>query len=101
MSDPKNFEEWYTEMAEGNPDMRDDPDDPLNYYDYRAYYESDVDSDHFPPEFMHDLHPDRFKMNKHMVWEDRKNGTTVHERTVIIQGKGRRAVEAYLQKEQA
>ena len=60
------FSEWYSNLAK-RADISPDPDDPRHYYDYRAAYEAGADLDerrHLPSEFKHDLHPDRYIIDK-------------------------------------
>tara|TARA_R100000501_G_C2523617_1_gene49725 strand:+ start:92 stop:433 length:342 start_codon:yes stop_codon:yes gene_type:complete len=60
------FLDWYSDIA-GRSDLSPDPDDPRHYYDYRGAYEAGVDLDerkHLPSKFKHDLHPNRFVIDK-------------------------------------
>ena len=64
--DDPGFSEWYSNLAERS-DISPDPDDPRHYYDYRAAYEEGAESDknrHLPSRFKHDLHPDRYIIDK-------------------------------------
>ena len=60
------FSDWYSNIAE-RADIGPDPDDPRHYYDYRAAYEAGVGPDkrkHLPSQFKHDLHPNRYIIDK-------------------------------------
>ena len=60
------FSDWYSDLSK-RADISPDPDDPRHYYDYRAAYEAGVELDerrHLPSEFKHDLHPDRYIIDK-------------------------------------
>ena len=60
------FSEWYRDIAEKS-NLSPDPDDPRHYYDYRAAYEAGAAFDergHLPSRFKHDLHPDRYIIDK-------------------------------------
>ena len=60
------FSHWYSNIAEKS-NLSSDPDDPRHYYDYRAAYEEGVESDkdrHLPSRFKHDLHPNRYIIDK-------------------------------------
>ena len=67
------FLDWYSnvakEVSDYYPDftLNPDPDAPKHYYDYRAAYEAGAELDerkHLPSEFKHDLHPDRYVIDK-------------------------------------
>ena len=65
------FSSWYSNIAEQVSDstftLNPDPDAPKHYYDYRAAYEAGAELDerkHLPSEFKHDLHPDRYVIDK-------------------------------------
>lgn len=94
---------WYDEvMVPLGHDK--DPLNPLNYYDFIAMYEAGANQDedgNLPPQFMHDLSPDRFRPNKFMSFDDLKNSTDeepayVTERTVALQKRARETYEARL-----
>ena len=60
------FLDWYSNLSE-RANISPDPDDPRHYYDYRAAYKEGVDLDesrHLPSRFKHDLHPDRYIIDK-------------------------------------
>ena len=64
--DESGFLDWYSNIAEGS-NLSPDPDDPRHYYDYRAAYEAGVGPDkrkHLPSRFKHDLHPNRYIIDK-------------------------------------
>ena len=64
--DEPEFLDWYSRLAE-KANINPDPDDPRHYYDYRAAYEAGADLDerrHLPSEFKHDLHPNRYIIDK-------------------------------------
>ena len=64
--DETDFLSWYSKLAEKS-NINPDPDDPRHYYDYRAAYEAGAELDerkHLPSEFKHDLHPDRYIIDK-------------------------------------
>ena len=64
--DEPEFLDWYSRLAEES-NINQDPDDPRQYYDYRAAYEAGADPDdrrHLPSRFKHDLHPDRYIIDK-------------------------------------
>jgi len=90
------FNAWYADkiLPLG---FSQNPVDPLNYYDFMVLYADEVEPGEngaIPVKYMHDLHPDRFKLNEHLSWDDTKNGGTVAERTVIIQRRAREMSEA-------
>ncbi len=61
-----DFLDWYSRLAK-KADINPNPDDPRHYYDYRAAYEAGATLDrrkHLPSEFKHDLHPDRYIVDK-------------------------------------
>ena len=61
-----DFLDWYSILAE-RANISPDPDDPRHYYDYRAAYEAGAELDkekHLPSEFKHDLHPDRYIIDR-------------------------------------
>ena len=65
-ADESGFSEWYSNLA-GKSDISPDPDDPRHYYDYRAAYEEGIELDkdrHLPSRFKHDLHPNRYIIDK-------------------------------------
>ena len=60
------FLDWYSNLSE-RANISPDPDDPRHYYDYRAAYEEGADLDerrHLPSRFKHDLHPNRYIIDK-------------------------------------
>mgnify|MGYP003141269824 CR=1 FL=1 len=64
--DEAEFLDWYSRLAE-KADISPDPDDPRHYYDYRSAYEEGVtldESRHLPSRFKHDLHPNRYIIDK-------------------------------------
>tara|TARA_Y100000310_G_C19977411_1_gene488207 strand:+ start:23 stop:424 length:402 start_codon:yes stop_codon:yes gene_type:complete len=69
--DESEFLDWYAEIAEKS-DISLDPDDPEHYYDYRAAYESGAEPTYnkelrqwkWPSRFKHDLHKDRYIVDK-------------------------------------
>ena len=70
-ADESGFSEWYSNLAEqvstSTFTLNPDPDAPKHYYDYRAAYEAGAELDerkHLPSKFKHDLHPDRYIIDK-------------------------------------
>jgi|TARA_R100001530_G_scaffold133677_1_gene107435 hypothetical protein len=64
--DDPGFSAWYAGVS-NRSGVNPDPDDPRHYYDYRAAYEegAELDEDsHLPSRFKHDLHPNRYIINK-------------------------------------
>tara|TARA_Y100000034_G_scaffold8490_1_gene9227 strand:+ start:50 stop:394 length:345 start_codon:yes stop_codon:yes gene_type:complete len=64
--DDSDFADWYSNIAKRS-NISPDPDDPRHYYDYRAAYEAGAglgERRHLPSEFKHDLHPDRYIVDK-------------------------------------
>ena len=60
------FLEWYSDVAERS-NLSPEPEDPRHYYDYRSAYEEGADLDerrHLPSRFKHDLHPNRYIIDK-------------------------------------
>ena len=63
--DPK-FLEWYSNIAEIS-NLSPNPNDPRHYYDYKSAYKAGARLDknkHLPSKFKHDLHPNRYTINK-------------------------------------
>ena len=64
--DDPDFLDWYSDLSK-KADISPNPDDPRHYYDYRAAYEEGADLNkmrHLPSKFKHDLHPDRYIIDK-------------------------------------
>tara|TARA_R100001443_G_scaffold1969_3_gene6790 strand:+ start:432 stop:728 length:297 start_codon:yes stop_codon:yes gene_type:complete len=62
----KDFLDWYSEIAE-KTGISADPNDPRHYYDYRSAYKSGATTNkegHLPSRFKHDLHPNRYIVDK-------------------------------------
>ena len=62
----EDFLKWYSNLAKKSG-IDSNPDDPRHYYDYRSAYKAGANMDsamHLPSEFKHDLHPDRYTINK-------------------------------------
>ena len=91
-----DFLDWYSSLAE-KANISPDPDDPRHYYDYRAAYEAGAELDerkHLPSEFKHDLHPNRYIVDK----EDLSIYDTKYEKPakfedIIIQSFNRKEYE--------
>ena len=94
--DRSEFLDWYSGLAKES-DINPDPDDPRHYYDYRAAYEAGAELDerkHLPSEFKHDLHPNRYIVDK----EDLSIYDTKYEKPakfedIIIQSFNRKEYE--------
>ena len=94
--DDSGFSQWYSDIAESS-DLSPDPDDPRHYYDYRAAYESGVDLDkdkHLPSEFKHDLHPNRYIIDKETldIYDSKYNEKASIE-DIVIQSMRRKEYE--------
>ena len=69
--DDPEFLDWYSERA-SKSGVSSDPYDPEQYYDYKAAYEAGAEPTYnedskkwkWPSEFKHDLHPDRYIIDK-------------------------------------
>ena len=89
------FSHWYSNIAEKS-NLSPDPDDPRNYYDYRAAYEAGADLDerkHLPSEFKHDLHPNRFIIGKDLEIYDSKYESKASLEDMIMQAFQRKEYE--------
>ena len=57
------FEEWWSQVLNTH-DYAINPHDPEHFYDYKAAFEAGVEipeeGGHWPSQFKHDLHPDRY-----------------------------------------
>ena len=57
------FEEWWSQVLSMH-DYAINPHDPEHFYDYKAAFEAGVEipeeGGHWPSQFKHDLHPDRY-----------------------------------------
>ena len=93
--DESNFSDWYSDISE-RADISSDPDDPRNYYDYRAAYEAGATlgrDKHLPSQFKHDLHPNRFVVDKDLEIYDSKYGEKADLEDMIMQAFQRKEYE--------
>ena len=74
------FDDWYKNISK-KYGLSENPDDFEHYYDYRAAHKAGVEGPdelgHWPYEFKHDLHPNRFIDQKDGTFLDSKNNTYV------------------------
>ena len=92
------FTEWYSNIAEKS-NLSPDPDDPKHYYDYRAAFKAGATLDknnHLPSKFKHDLHPNRYIIDKDLNIYDSKKGKSATIEDLIIQSMKRKEHEAEL-----
>ena len=96
--DDPGFSEWYSNLAERS-DISPDPDDPRHYYDYRAAYKEGASLDerkHLPSEFKHDLHPNRYIIDKDLEIYDTKYEVPAKLEDMIMQAFQRKEYEENL-----
>jgi len=92
------FLDWYSGVAERS-NLSPDPDDPKHYYDYRAAYEAGAKLDerkHLPSEFKHDLHPNRYIIDKDLEIYDTKYEVPAKLEDMIMQAFQRKEYEEKL-----
>ena len=88
ISEEEEFQAFYSEVSK-TKGLSPDPDDKLQQYDYRGYYNKNKFNDqelerikqpeeHFPSEFKDDYHPNRM-VKEGEVWLDTKYGKTATE----------------------
>ena len=85
--DTTGFSEWYSDIAKES-NINPDPDDPRHYYDYRSAYIAGATLDkekHLPSEFKHDLHPNRYIIDKELGIYDTKHEKPAKFEDLIIQ----------------
>jgi hypothetical protein len=93
--DESNFSDWYSDISE-RADISSDPDDPRNYYDYRAAYEAGATlgrDKHLPSQFKHDLHPNRYIIDKELGVYDTKYEKPAKFEDMIVQSFRRKEYE--------
>ena len=94
--DDPEFLDWYSKIAE-KANLSSDPNDPRHYYDYRAAYESGAVLDerkHLPSEFKHDLHPNRYIIDKKdLSIHDTKYDTPAKFEDMVLQAFQRKEYE--------
>ena len=89
------FLDWYSGVAERS-NLSPDPQDPRHYYDYKAAYKAGAELDerkHLPSKFKHDLHPDRFIINKDLEIYDSKYERPAELEDIIMQSFQRKEYE--------
>ena len=101
--DDPEFLDWYSNIAKEVNDyypdftLNPDPDSPNHYYDYRAAYESGAVLDerkHLPSEFKHDLHPNRYIIDKKdLSIHDTKYDTPAKFEDIVLQAFQRKEYE--------
>ena len=94
----KKFKKWYSNWAK-KTGINQNPDDYLQYYDYRAAYKENVTPKladdglyHWPSKYKHDLHPNRY-IKDSGVWYDTKKEKVANFEDVLIQKWKRREYE--------
>ena len=94
------FSEWYADIAEevssSTFTLNPDPDHPRHYYDYRSAYIAGATLDkekHLPSEFKHDLHPDRYIVDKELGVYDTKYEKPAKFEDLIMQAFKRKEYE--------
>ena len=96
-----DFSGWYANIAEQVSDstftLNPDPDASKHYYDYRAAYEAGAELDerkHLPSEFKHDLHPNRYVIDKKTLEiRDSKYGKKANIEDIVMQSFQRKEYE--------
>ena len=90
------FLDWYSDVAE-RANLSPDPEDPRHYYDYRSAYEAGADLDeerHLPSRFKHDLHPNRYVIDKKTLEiRDSKYGKKANIEDIVMQSFQRKEYE--------
>ena len=93
------FSHWYSDIAERS-NLSSDPDDPRHYYDYRSAYEAGArldEGEHLPSKFKHDLHPDRYIIDKKTLEiHDSKYNEEAEFEDIIMQAFQRKEYEEKL-----
>ena len=92
------FLDWYSGVAE-RANLSPDPDDPRHYYDYRSAYKAGAKLDerkHLPSEFKHDLHPNRYIIDKDLEIYDTKYEVPAKLEDMIMQAFQRKEYEEKL-----
>ncbi len=94
----KQFKKWYSKWSD-KTGIGKNPDDYLHYYDYRSAHKAGVKPEladdgyyHWPSQFKHDLHPNRY-IKDSGVWYDTKKGKVAHIEDVLTQKWQRREYE--------
>ena len=94
--DDSEFLDWYSSIAEKSK-LSHDPDDPRHYYDYRAAFEAGTELDeekHLPSRFKHDLHPNRYVIDKKTLEiRDSKYGKKANIEDIVMQSFQRKEYE--------
>ena len=95
-ADDSEFLDWYSSIAEKSK-LSPDPDDPRHYYDYRAAFEAGAELDeekHLPSKFKHDLHPNRYVIDKKTLEiRDSKYGKKANIEDIVMQSFQRKEYE--------
>ena len=76
-----NFEQWYSDLAKKH-DYNPNPKDWEHFYDYEGAFNAgimgpDEETGHWPSEFKHDFHPNRFIDQGDGSFLDSKHGNYV------------------------
>ena len=95
----EDFLKWYSNIAKKSG-INSNPDHPKHYYDYRSAFKAGADIDskmHLPSEFKHDLHPDRYIIDKKdLSIHDSKYNKPAKFEDLIIQSFKRKEYESEL-----
>ena len=94
--DDPEFLDWYSNISK-EANISSDPSAPRHYYDYKAAYEEGATLDekkHLPSEFKHDLHPNRYIINKKdLSIHDSKYDVPAKFEDIVIQAFQRKEYE--------
>jgi hypothetical protein len=92
----ETFESWWKRVLDVH-DYAKDPNDPKHYYDYKSAYRSGYEipekGGHWPSQFKHDLHPNRYIKLKDGSWLDSKYNKKAEIEDVIMQRWDRKEYE--------